>query len=81
MTQVVARVDDELISAVDELIDGGHFRSRSDAIRLGLEVVVDQQRRQAVGAAIVDGYRRQPQEDDDLWSDEATIAMISEEPW
>jgi len=34
------------------------------------------------GKAIVDAYRRVPQDDDDLaWSDAASAAMIAEEPW
>ena len=40
------------------------------------------QRRRAVGEAIVEGYRRLPQTDDEFArSDEATAAMIAEEPW
>ena len=53
------------------------FASRSEAVRAGLEAVVDRARR-----AIVDGNRRMPQDEDDLaWSDAATAAMIAEEPW
>jgi hypothetical protein len=47
-----------------------------------LEVVVERERRRAVGRAIVEGYRQSPQDDDDLaWADAATAAMIAEEPW
>jgi len=75
--QLVARVPDSLAEAVDDLIQAGVFASRSDAVRAGLEAVVDRARR-----AIVDGYRRMPQDEDDLaWSDAATAAMIAEEPW
>ena len=56
--------------------------SRSDAVRKALRALVDAERRRAVGAAIVEGYRRQPQTDDDLgWGDDMTRAMIAEEPW
>jgi hypothetical protein len=51
-------------------------------VRAGLEALLEQRRREAIGQAIVEGYRRTPQADDDLgWSDEATAAMIAEEPW
>jgi hypothetical protein len=47
-----------------------------------LERLVDQHQRRQVGAAIVDAYRRQPQSDEDLAGlDEATRALVNEEPW
>lgn len=80
--QLVTRVPDALAQTVDRLVASGVFSSRSDAVRAGLEAVVDRERREALGRAIVDGYRRLPQKDDDLgWSDRATATMIAEEPW
>jgi Arc/MetJ-type ribon-helix-helix transcriptional regulator len=80
--QLVTRVPDAVAAAVDGLVKAGVFSSRSDAVRAGLEAVVDRERRAAVGNAIVDGYRRVPQDEDDLaWSDAASAAMIAEEPW
>jgi Arc/MetJ-type ribon-helix-helix transcriptional regulator len=80
--QLVTRVPDGLAQAVDELVEAGVFDSRSDAVRAGLETVLERERRAATGRAIVEGYRRVPQADDDLpWSDAATSAMIAEEPW
>lgn len=80
--QLVARVSDELVDAIDQLIKEGRFTTRSEAVREGLEVVVDCARRTAIGTAIVDGYLRIPQYDDDAsWPDEATRAMIAEEEW
>lgn len=80
--QLVTRVPDSIAEAVDHLVEKGVFASRSDAVRAGLEAVVDRERRDAIGRAIMDGYRRVPQEVDELvWSDAATSAMIAEEPW
>lgn len=80
--QLVTRVPDAVAEAVDGLVEKGVFASRSDAVRAGLEAVVDRERRDAIGRAIVDGYQRIPQDADDLaWSDAATSAMIAEEPW
>ncbi len=82
MAQVVARLSDELVAAVDDLVDEGVFESRSDAIRRALEFVVDRQRRKRIGDAIVEGYRRIPETDEEIgWAEAATIAMIEEEPW
>jgi Arc/MetJ-type ribon-helix-helix transcriptional regulator len=81
-TQLVTRVPDALAEAVDALVEDGRFGSRSDVVRAGLEAVVDRARRDAIGRAIADGYRRIPQDEDDLvWAYAATSAMIAEEPW
>lgn len=80
--QLVTRVPDATADAVDDLVRAGVYASRSDAVRAGLDAVVERERRGAIGRAIVDGYRRMPQADDDLsWADAATSAMIAEEPW
>lgn len=82
MAQFVTRIDDDLARAVDRLVEGGVVDSRSAAVRLGLERLVDRERRRLIGQEIVDGYTRLPQkDDDDLWSDEETKRMIAEEPW
>lgn len=82
MAQLVTRVDDELAAHVDALVRDGVVRSRSEAVRRGLEALVEQHRRARIGAEIVAGYERLPQsEDDGEWTDEATRQMIAEEPW
>ncbi len=82
MAQLVTRIDNRLAAEIDRLVADGVVASRSEAVRRGLEVFLDQHRRQAVGAAIVEGYRLRPQEAREVgWADEATRAMIAEEPW
>ncbi|MDQ6928552.1 MAG: ribbon-helix-helix domain-containing protein [Actinomycetota bacterium] len=82
MAQLVTRVDDELAAAVDDLVAHGVVASRSQAVRLGLERLVDRHRRDMVGASIVDGYRKRPQTEAEAgWADEATVAMIADEHW
>ncbi|HEX7131671.1 MAG TPA: ribbon-helix-helix domain-containing protein [Iamia sp.] len=82
MAQFVTRLDDDLVAAVDALVAEGAADSRSDAVRLALRDLIDRHRRAKVGTAIVEGYRRLPQADDDAtWSDDATARMIAEEPW
>ena len=82
MAQLVTRVDDALAEALDELVASGSVASRSEAVRLGLEKLIDQYRRAKIGEAIRDGYLRIPQTDEELaWSDAASAAMIAEEPW
>ncbi len=80
--QLVTRVDDELAAAVEQLIAEGVVSSRSEAVRLGLEQLVDRHRRRTIGERIVEAYRAVPQTDDEVgWADEATIAMIADESW
>lgn len=82
MAQLVTRVDDRLVAAVDELVAAGVVASRSEAVRLGLERLVERCRRERIGAEIVAGYRRRPQSDDEVgWADEATRRMIADESW
>jgi Arc/MetJ-type ribon-helix-helix transcriptional regulator len=82
MAQVVARVDDALAAELDELVTDGVVSNRSEAVRLGLERLVDEHRRRRIGAEIVEGYRRMPQTEEELAGlDEATRALIAEEPW
>jgi putative addiction module CopG family antidote len=82
MAQIAVRLDDELVAQIDHLVRSGAVGSRSQAVREGLRALVDQHRRRAVGEAIAEGYRRLPQTPDEIaWSDEATAAMIAEEPW
>lgn len=82
MTQLVARVDDEFLEAIDELIADGVVASRSEAVRRGLQILIDQSRRRRTAEAIIRGYEASPQTEDEWgWADEATVRMIGEEPW
>jgi len=82
MAQLVTRVEDALASAVDELVAAGVVASRSEAVRVGLERLVDRYRRDRIGACIVEGYRAQPQANPEVgWADESSVRMIADEPW
>jgi metal-responsive CopG/Arc/MetJ family transcriptional regulator len=82
MAQLVTRLDDRLLSEVDALVAAGAVANRSEAVRLALERLVEQHRRERVGAAIVSAYERHPQTAEELAGlDDATRALIDEEPW
>lgn len=82
MVQLVTRVSDELAASVDELVDCGLVSSRSEAVRSALERWIESERRRRIGEAIVEGYERIPQTDEELaWADSGAAAMIAEEPW
>jgi Arc/MetJ-type ribon-helix-helix transcriptional regulator len=82
MAQLVTRLDDKLLAEVDRLVAGGFVGNRSEAVRMALERLIDDYRRRRIGAEIVDAYTREPQTDDELVGlDQATRALIEEEPW
>lgn len=82
MTQLVTRIDADLVNSIDELIAKGVVESRSDAVRQGLRALIEQTRRRHTAEAIIAGYTHQPQTDDEIaWADEATVQMIADEPW
>lgn len=82
MAQLVARVDDGVVAEVDDLVAAGVLASRSEAMRIGLQELVEKHRKRIVGERIADAYRRQPQTDEELASlDASTRALVEEEPW
>jgi Arc/MetJ-type ribon-helix-helix transcriptional regulator len=82
MAQLVTRVDDRLVEEIDALIADGRVTNRSEAVRLGLERLIDEHRRTQIGVEIAEAYRRQPQTDEELAGlDAATRALVEEEPW
>ncbi len=82
MPQLVTRLDAGLLAAVDRLVADGVLASRSEAVRLGLEQLVEGARRARTAADIVEGYRRMPQGADELRRAEAGLhALLAEEPW
>lgn len=82
MAQLVTRVHEDLVARLDDLVERGVIASRSEAVRLALVAFLDDHRRRSVGEAIAEGYRRIPQRPEEIgWADDATRAMIGEEPW
>ncbi len=82
MAQLVTRIDEQLASDVDELVKDGVVTSRSQAVRMGLEQLIDRHRRQRIGEQITDAYRWSPQTvEETMGLDEATRVLVEEEPW
>lgn len=80
--QIAVRLPDDLAARLDEAVRSGAFPSRAEAVRVAIDELLDGLRRRQVGAAIVEGYRRQPQTDEDVEAAEAAaIRSIDEEPW
>ena len=80
--QIAVRIPEELARSLEELVRAGRFETRADAVRAALEALVDEERRRSIGERIVEGYRRIPQDEDELPElREAAIRSIREEPW
>lgn len=80
--QIAVRMPDELAAAVDALVTSGRFPTKADAVRTAVEALVESERRHELGERIADGYRRVPQDDDDVKAARgAAIRSIHEEPW
>jgi len=77
--QTLVQLSDELLALLDErAVRTG--RSRSDLIRAAVERDLASDRDAVLDAAIVEGYRRVPQEPDP-WADAAARDIIAAEPW
>jgi Arc/MetJ-type ribon-helix-helix transcriptional regulator len=80
--QIAVRLPDDLASELDALVADGAFASKADAIRSAIESLIDAERRRRVGEAIVEGYSRMPESDEELEEARLTsIRSIEEEPW
>jgi Arc/MetJ-type ribon-helix-helix transcriptional regulator len=82
MAQFVTRLEDSLADRVDSLVAAGAIANRSEAVRLGLEELVDRLERERIGRQIIEGYRRMPETEDELrWAEQSLEEMLEEEPW
>jgi Arc/MetJ-type ribon-helix-helix transcriptional regulator len=80
--QIAVRIPDDLAESLEDLVSEGRFETKAEAIRAALQTLVDQERRRKVGELIADGYRRIPQDDDELEAARrAAIRSIEQEPW
>ncbi len=77
--QTLVQLSDELLALLDERA-ARTGRSRSELIRAAVERELAADRAAAIDAAIVEGYRRIPQEPDP-WAELAARESIRAEPW
>jgi Arc/MetJ-type ribon-helix-helix transcriptional regulator len=81
-TPVPTRFTDDELALIDELVNQGIGESRSAVIRQGVHHLADSVRRDRVGAAIAESYRKRPQtSDDDELAMANAIALTEAEPW
>jgi metal-responsive CopG/Arc/MetJ family transcriptional regulator len=78
--QTLVQLTDELLALLDEKAAKEHT-SRSQLIRRAIEQFLDEERKAAIDAAIVEAYTRMPQPEHDPWAEAAAIESIRAEPW
>ena len=62
--------------------DSGAFSTRAEALRVAIGQPLERLRRKRIGEAIVAGYQRLPQINDEVVAAEAAVVQsINEEPW
>lgn len=77
--QVLVQLSDELVASLDERA-ARRGVSRSELVRRAVEAYVTSDEDAEIDRAIVEGYRRIPQEDDS-WSDGLLDEQLAEESW
>jgi hypothetical protein len=78
--QTLIQLDDARLAALDERASASG-RSRSDLVREAIDLLLGSGDAAAIDAAIVDGYRRVPAPERDLWALQGAVAAIKAEPW
>jgi len=81
-TQIAVKLPDELLEAVDRLVAGDRFASRSEIVRAGLQLIVDHDAAQAIDRAFTEGFTRHPDSNEDMRrTTRLAIESIDDEPW
>jgi len=75
-------MSDERVRAIDELVSSGSRASRAAVIVEAIDRLIADLEREAIDRAIVDGYTRIPQTEEELeWAEWSTEESVAEEPW
>lgn len=80
--QIAVRLPEDLLGALDELVDRGVYESRASAVRAGLRAILEIERRRATDRAVVEGYLRVPPTPEEEAAALTSLRdAITEEPW
>lgn len=80
--QIAVRLPAAQLAVLDDLVARGVYQSRAAAVRAGIDVVTELDRRRQVDRATVEGYRRVPPTAAETATAVASLReAIAEEPW
>jgi hypothetical protein len=75
-------MSDDRVRAIDGLVASGSHKTRAALIVEAIDRLVADLEREKIDRAIVEGYTRIPQTDEELeWAEESARRSISDEPW
>lgn len=81
-TQLIARVDNDLLVGVDSLINLGVASNRSEIVRIALSELIERTRQAEVERRMIAAYLAQPQTEAEAdRAHQAALRMIAAEPW
>jgi Arc/MetJ-type ribon-helix-helix transcriptional regulator len=81
-TQIAVKLPEDLLEAVDRLVETQRFASRSEIVRAGLQRMIADDAAATLDRAFVDGFTQHPDSDADLRrATTLAIESIDDEPW
>jgi Arc/MetJ-type ribon-helix-helix transcriptional regulator len=79
---ITLRVSQERLAQIDAIVGNGGYRSRAALLNDAIDRLLADVERERIDRAIVEGYTRMPQTDEELaWAEQSTIESIRAEPW
>ncbi len=81
-TQLAIRLQDDLLTQIDDLIQRGRYSNRTEFMRIAFEDLVARERRRRIDEQYVEAYTRMPETEEEIAeATAATLRLIAEEPW
>ena len=79
---ITVRMSPDRVEKVDALVASGAYPTRAEVVRAAVDQLLRLEEERAIDRAIVEGYTRMPQTEDELaWGEAAVRRSIADEPW
>jgi Arc/MetJ-type ribon-helix-helix transcriptional regulator len=79
---ITVRMSQDRVKRVDALIASGAFSTRAELVREAVDRLLSAEEQAAIDRAIVEGYTRMPQTEEELrWAEAAARRSVAAEPW
>ena len=79
---ITVRMSDDRVAGIDALVESGAHASRASVIVEAIDRLIAELERERIDRAIVEGYTRIPQSEEELhWAEESAQRSVTDEPW